>query len=1268
MKPIDHNYLKLQFWDKIFKKNATEFQSFFEDIMEKAFSDFEKIRPYGNQGDGGNDGYRPSEGIYYQVYSPINPEKRESDVIKKLRTDFNKLKENWNHISNIKKFYFVFNDKNTGVTKGIKEVLSELKCENPTIEFEIFIPRLLEEVFFGLHKNDILSLGFDIDSTKAIANANEYLNELNVELDKENGRFVSKSLDIIKNIIADLKDEKLDLEYELLECRTIRNLEKVKDAKEKYLNISKRFPDDPRAFLCLAEIYLNDEDLTNNQKLLNKAEEIQKDHWLLTLEKIIRKIRLSEKFDTSLINESEFPDDPKIKSNFYRLYSIVLERAGEKIRADSFIEKAIHLNPNRVSNYDVKLSILAERAFSEKSNKENFIKDVANYLIEIEDVERELTKWGEISIRNQAVFNIRKIHIYFVQENFLEIENLVKESFDLLQQCSFDYLIDRTLADLLTFITLPQIEFEKLLKYISNSEKQFSDELSKGIAFQFNLKNTLCTEGKKFFESAKKESFITFIVALENKSYDDAWMFLKEDFRFAVAMANTSKELPELRKKIIENLPNDENIQKDKLMLLLNYDQGNIEESFDLIKGFDLSNISYFECEPILKIAKEKKAWEYVAKVLEKLLEYEKDIRKVLEIKLELFTANYQLKRFFDVIQIGEQILANDDEIAILDEHNKEILLGQTIFARMNRGEHAEAKTLLETHSSLSRSYEFKLGIKKEVYLRNNDIQQALASVVTGIKIIKNPTPEQYGNLYLFFVEIGNRIDFSITSLEKVEDNCFVKIKERERWYYVGDDNELGATKISSTRGKYHVFIDKKIGDIVEFSGKSEKTEHSIENILTIEKYVLWQCRYNAHILTEERDWESMEKIKVPTSEESIDITNLVAYFEDDRKKRSEFYNLYCKENIPLAFLAVNTGGLARAVACVINENKGFINFSSGIPEEINQQKEVAKKVIEGKTFYLDGTSAMVLSETGLLVKIFKHLPNLKVPQSVITMLFEIKDRFRYIPGNVGNLSYAQGKLIFSQVNQNKYEIIHNNFEKCIKLLESKRENVEVISAVLKSDCSSEKLVPAELSDACILSQKNNAYVLTDDYLYLKVNEHQTRKKAPEYFSAFALIRVLYEQKKISFDEYLDFFTYLSSYRFRFLPITTDDIENAVFGDGLIKSLQPHRIRQFNFQLTLSEQYGVPFGTAFDVVCRFMIRILIDDSILPDMTERIFAEILSTFPTNKGKRELGEMFVRVCMQAINRTSKTIIIGINVQNKIDLLFQFIEFYGSEDFSL
>ncbi len=37
MKPLDKHYLSLQFRIQIHSKTGTEFQSFFEDIMEKAF-------------------------------------------------------------------------------------------------------------------------------------------------------------------------------------------------------------------------------------------------------------------------------------------------------------------------------------------------------------------------------------------------------------------------------------------------------------------------------------------------------------------------------------------------------------------------------------------------------------------------------------------------------------------------------------------------------------------------------------------------------------------------------------------------------------------------------------------------------------------------------------------------------------------------------------------------------------------------------------------------------------------------------------------------------------------------------------------------------------------------------------------------------------------------------------------------------------------------------------------------------------------------------
>lgn len=1266
MKSKDHNYLWLQFWNKVYQKNATEFQSFFEDIMLKAFSGFQKIRPYGNSGDGGNDGYQPAEGIYYQVYAPKNPQEKEAEASKKLKEDFEKLKTSWDQISKVKEFYFVFNDKGSGSTIELAKALAELKAENPSIEFGIHTPKDLEKIFFGLQQQDILTLGFDIDSTKAVSNAYELLNKLEIDIDRENGRDALKALQGMKSVISGLNDDGLLLEYKILEARALQKLEKTKESKEKYESLCKRYPNDPRAFLYLAEFYLNNEDFEKNKELLEQAEKIDSTHWLLALEKLIREYRLGNTIDTATIDEQKFSADPRIKANFYRLYSFFLERAGDQTKAESFIEKAIHLNPEKINNYDAKLSLLEGRIFSQE-DKKKFQRDIAGFLTEIEAVEQKVAEWGELSLRNKAILNFRKLGVFRAQENLPEIEKLAKESFELILQCYFEQLIDKLLVGLLIFMELPPKDFERLLEYLSTSEKDISDDLAKAIAFQFNLKNTLLIDGRKFFESRKKQTILNLIAAIESKKYDDVWDILKDDLRFAVAMANTAKDFPDLRKKIIENLPNDGSIQKEKLMLLLNYDQGNIDEAFELLKGFDFSNLGYFECRPILQIARDKKAWDFVVKILEKLLEYEKDDRDILQLRLDLFTANLHLEKFLEMIQIGESMLANNKEMILLDAHNKELILGQTIFARFKRGEYAEAKALLEKYHDLSIGFEFKVTVETEVYLKNNDANQALASVVSGVKLLKHPSPEQYGSLFIFFTEIGNLIDFYPTSLEKVEANCFIKFKEQDRWYFIGDENELDATKIASSNEKYGKFIDKKIAEKVLFEDRYrlDKTEYTVENILTIEKYILWQCMHHAQKLSLEHRWDMMEMIEVPTTEDTIDTKYIIARLEDERKKRGDFFDLYCQQNLPLAFLAINEGGLTNAIGTIMNENKGFIKFSSGDLAEINQQKEVAKRIVGGEAFYLDGTSALVLSETGLLEKIYEHLPNLKVPQSVITLLLEIKEKFRYMPGQVGHMGFAQGKLTFSSVDKDKRAMIQDHFEKSIKLLESKSQNIGVISAANKSDCFSEQRVSAELCDACVLAQKESTPVLTEDFLYLQANELETKKKAPEYCSAFALVRVLYEQKKISFEQYLNFFSYLSSYRFRFLPLSTDDIAHAVFGDGVIATIQPEKIRQLNFPLTLSEEYGVTFDTAFLVVGRFLIRVLVDDAILPEVTERVFSEILSTFPATKemDKKALGKMFLRVSVQTINNMRQRIIVGTRVQEKIDRLSQLTEIFGS-----
>jgi hypothetical protein len=79
----------------------------------------------------------------------------------------------------------------------------------------------------------------------------------------------------------------------------------------------------------------------------------------------------------------------------------------------------------------------------------------------------------------------------------------------------------------------------------------------------------------------------------------------------------------------------------------------------------------------------------------------------------------------------------------------------------------------------------------------------------------------------------------------------------------------------------------------------------------------------------------------------------------------------------------------------------------------------------------------------------------------------------------------------------------------------------------------------------------------------------------------------------------------------------------------------------------------------------FLTRILKDDAILPDLAERIFAEILSSFPTKKDKRPLAKLFVTVCEREIKNLHGTIILGATVQRKIDRLSQLADIYTGGD---
>lgn len=1272
MKKLDKNYLSLQFRNHIRSKNGSEFQSFFENIMEKSDPGFDKVKPYGNKGDSGNDGYKSESGVFYQVYAPNVPSINKAKAAKKLRDDFQKLKKGWSQISTIKEYNFVFNDKYEGTIQDIDQALSDLGKNNRKIKFKKLLAKDLEKIFFSLNEDDIFDLGFHTDQRQAVSIAYSYLEGVITELDKENILFAQKNLQIIKESIASLNDENLSLEYEVLECRCLQKMERIDEARETYKNIAKRFPDDPRPLLYLAEIYLNDKEPEKNAELLKKAERINSDFWLLHLEKIIRAMHLDEAIDTHNIDEKNFPEDPKERASFYRVYAIAFDKSGDQVKADEFLERAARLTPDRYVNYYDELAFIHHRMLLAQDISQKL--QLARDLLERADIAiNKFLEYGDIGARNKASLNVLKLDALLALDNIPEFEQLSTETYKLAATCYFDKRIERILVGILQYVMLPDSELVQLLDYLKNVKNKISNELLEVLILQFQLRNSLFTEGETFFEEISHQEYLQFINDLKKGRQEQVLDFLRERLPFAIALASTLKGYPGLRRKIIENLPEDKNIQKNKLWLILNFDEDDFDEAFEILKQLDLSSLSYVECRPMLQIVRQQKAWDFEITILEKLLEKEKNEKALFDLKLQLLVAYLSLEKFPDVIELGEKLLAENLNKKMLDAHNLEALLGNTLIACRERGKVESealntAEKLLETYPLENPTLEFKAGIEAEVYLDNNKGEKALAAVIDGVKRKKRLAPQEYAKLYFLFLRIGNQSNLNLVSLDSVQEITFVKLRNKDEWYFIGDENELDAIPISKMNNKHEVFIGRRLEEIIVFPNKysADSDVSTIELIFTVEQYVLWQTVENFHRLASQGNIPGVDMVQVPPQGDTVDIQYLVKFFEDINSRTEPLFEMYCKSPVPLAVLAVSESGLTSAVGHIQSERKGFIHFSDGTTNEFNAQKTLAKRVINEKLpFYIDGTSALFLSESGMLPIIHAYIPTLRIPQSVINLLADVAGKFRYMAGHTGYMGYQQGKLRISSIEKDKKDFIRSNFIASIKLLESKPKNVKVISSANKIDCLSEEKVPAELCDACVLAQKENVTVLTDDFLYLKFNSTETGKKAPEYFSSLALVRVLYEEGKISFKEYLEYFGYLSSYRFRFLALDSVDIEKAVFGEGKIKTVKPGNIKRLNFQLTLAEEYGVPFQTAFRVAGLFFIDVLKDNSITEAVAEQIFIEILESFPTEMSKKDLGQIFIEACSRIIEKNKSKVIIQPEnqlLQKKINRLQQAAEIFG------
>ena len=145
MDEVQEAFYRLRFREAFLEKKGTEFQDWFVKLASYVFgSDFEAVRPYGNQGDLKCDGRRISAGTIFQCYAPYLT--KEKQLNEKIDEDFLGAYENWR---NMVEWVLVHNDTR-GLPATSFQLIDRLRGENPNVNIEVWTEANLQKLIIDL--------------------------------------------------------------------------------------------------------------------------------------------------------------------------------------------------------------------------------------------------------------------------------------------------------------------------------------------------------------------------------------------------------------------------------------------------------------------------------------------------------------------------------------------------------------------------------------------------------------------------------------------------------------------------------------------------------------------------------------------------------------------------------------------------------------------------------------------------------------------------------------------------------------------------------------------------------------------------------------------------------------------------------------------------------------------------------------------------------------------------------------------------------------
>lgn len=1069
----------------------------------------------------------------------------------------------------------------------------------------------------------------------------------NVESLLERGAYESASVIIssIEDIALQSKKSYISERFLILKARWLAGTNKSKDAEALLRGILAKNQYQTDAEIALGNILLQSNDgLDEATRIRNKLKSVIKSESVEFASFIIFDLNwlLYTRGDFTPLSGEILAKIPDLKAALIFLrYSQLSHNNNHIEEREKWFGQYDAKAPNSPNTILVRMQYLILDA--QRNHEDYSQKDYIDLNQNIKSLETKLaTKRSPLTLNEQINLNFYKIESHslltrFQKLNMDELDNTFKTLISLLIQVEMDAYAAHILKSLFSTIHILQPHnFKSIDKYLFDNKKNIDSELMKYVlpAIIRHRKTSLFTS----LENINSFIYRDLIQAINNEDAEQL-VNLIEDMPEQHISGVLESLSDEFELKVLELLSSKypDNLYYKLLKLVLCNKLDLPDDALKLAKNIDVENQTYPILKGIAQAAAKAEVWELEVRALKKLLAF------ALEDDEKAYYITRLLLAYRSLEDTSEVIKTATTAVTELKEHissnNQIIACHYLAEAYDQRGEFSELVKFHKDNPSIEFEPATQILISK-AYIETGDFDESLSVILKCLAGIKpQPLPEHFIGCFEILMNLRALQPSLFSKPDKVKSGTFVKISDIASWFCLGKGETLDAVQLAESDGRFKVLENKLEGEEIDWPADkhSNGLRRKIEFVFSPADYIAYRSQ---ELLYRKADEGApyIWKIGGETDNLAASIIDLMKSLD---KPREDFFEKYVSNRLPFSFL-VKMEGLLKALSKISTEQRGFIYATSGTIEDVSQRRKIATQVLADDCgLIIDGISAVLLAYNGKLDNLISSMSKIYTCPSVINILRDTAQKFhsKYSTSK-DRIGLHNDKLQFVEIDKNREVEAREKLLKAADLLELKAIKLNGLSEkTIRDACKFHDGMPLYVAEPYILAQQNGLTLLSEDGYYQDACRYMGDSQPIKVVDSATLFEMLYTHKKISLDDFLGLFSFLSNQRVRLLYISADFIYKAIFGvtTSQIVTINVNNINKLNLDLLLSSEYGVEENVAIRIIVELFLKLIKDDSVTAELCEEIFRTIIPRVIKGRDGEKFSTLVIDACTKVVQNT-------------------------------